>query len=53
MGETHAFSGTKVPRQCPLVLLPTIGSDKVRRSEVEKADGKVGHMKTMNWILLH
>jgi hypothetical protein len=30
------FSATKVPRQCPLVLLVKIGQVKVRRFEAEK-----------------
>jgi hypothetical protein len=36
-GEEHKFrfAATKVPRQCPLVLLVKVGSVKVRRLEVE------------------
>jgi hypothetical protein len=30
------FAATKVPRQCPLVLLVKVGLVKVRRLEVEK-----------------
>jgi hypothetical protein len=30
------FAATKVPRQCPLVLLVKVDSVKVRRLEVEK-----------------
>jgi hypothetical protein len=37
-GKEHKFrfAATKVPRQCPLVLLAKVGLAKVRRLEVEK-----------------
>jgi hypothetical protein len=37
------FAATKVPRQCPLVLLVKVGSVKVRRLEVEKVRWRVEH----------
>jgi hypothetical protein len=35
-GYDFRFVATKIPRQCPLVLLVEVGSVKVRRLEVEK-----------------
>jgi hypothetical protein len=35
-GGEHKFTATKVPRQCPLVLLVKVGLVKLRRLEAEK-----------------
>jgi hypothetical protein len=37
-GHKFRFAATKVPRQCPLVLLVKVGLVKVRRLEVEQGE---------------
>jgi len=36
MGGNKMFTGLKVPRQCPLVLLVKVAGNKVKRWEVKK-----------------
>jgi hypothetical protein len=46
------FAATKVPRQCPLVLLVTVGLVKVRRLEVEKVRWRVEQGEKLSRVLL-
>jgi hypothetical protein len=46
------FAATKVPRQCPLVLLVKVGLVKVRRLEVEKVRWRVEQGEKLSRVLL-
>jgi hypothetical protein len=35
-GKMEKFAALKVPRQCPLVLLVKVGSNKIKAREVKK-----------------
>jgi hypothetical protein len=53
-GREHKFrfAATKVPRQCPLVLLVKVGLVKVRRLEVEKVRWRVEQGEKLSRVLL-
>jgi hypothetical protein len=46
------FAATKIPRQCPLVLLVKVGLVKVRRLEVEKIRWRVEQGEKLSRVLL-
>jgi hypothetical protein len=51
-GHKFRFAATKVPRQCPLVLLVDVGSVKVRHLEVEKVRWRVEQGEKLSRDLL-
>jgi hypothetical protein len=51
-GHKFVFAATKVPRQCPLVLLVKVGLVKVRRLEVEKVRWRVEQGEKLSRVLL-
>jgi hypothetical protein len=54
LGGEHKFrfAATKVPRQCPLVLLVKVGLVKVRHLEVGKVRWKVEQGEKLSRVLL-
>jgi hypothetical protein len=51
-GHKFRFAATKVPRQCPLVLLVKVGLVKVRRLEVQKVRWRVEQGEKLSRVLL-
>jgi hypothetical protein len=47
------FATTKIPRQCPFILLVTACSVMTHHFEVQKVSGRVQQGDKLSWVLLH